>query len=173
HTHIACSTCAGPVPLVIKWSMEASLFDRLHATTTVLSRLAEAGAPVASPVPSREGAVREVVAGPRCRLSLAVLPEVSGQWLDTSDLAADEAAGRALADLHRRRGGLSEVPPPLRQRRGRRDRTVSSAEGADLKDRIAAWLGRGGDRLAPEAAATLRSLVEAAPAFEDAPQLIH
>src|SRR5699024_8971958 len=67
----------------------------------------------------------------------------------------------------------SEVPPPLRQRRGRRDRTVSSAEGTDLKDRIAAWLGRGGDRLAPEAAATLRSLVEAAPAFEDAPQLIH
>jgi homoserine kinase type II len=173
HNAIAWATSAGHGPLVIKWSMEAGLFDRLHATTTVLSRLAEAGAPVASPVPSREGAVRVVVAGPRCRLSLAVLPEVSGQWLDTSDLAAVEAAGRALADLHGRLGELSEVPPSLRQRRGRRDRTVSSAEGADLKDRIAAWLGRGGDRLAPEAAATLRSLVEAAPAFEDAPQLIH
>lgn len=173
HNAIAWTTSARHGPLVIKWSMEARLFDRLHATTTVLSRLAEAGTPVASPVPSREGAARVVVAGPRCRLSLAVLPEVKGQWLDTNDLAAVEAAGRALADLHGRLGELSYVPPPLRQRRGRRDRAVSSAEGADLKDRIGAWLDRGNDRLAQEAAATLRSLIEAAPPFEDAPQLIH
>src|SRR5699024_12878969 len=113
HKAIAWATSVGHDPRVIKSSMEAGLFDRRHATTTVLSRLAEAGAPVASPLPSRQGAARVVVAGPRCRLSLAVLPEVSGQWLDTSDRAAVEAAGRALADLPDRLGDLSAVPPPL------------------------------------------------------------
>src|SRR5690625_6620404 len=38
HNAIAWATSVGHDPLVIKWSMEAGLFDRLHATTTVLSR---------------------------------------------------------------------------------------------------------------------------------------
>lgn len=172
HNAIAWATSPQHGPLVVKWSMEAGLFDRLQATTSVLSQLAEAGVPVASPVHSADGSVRVVVSGPHCPLSLAVLPELSGDWLDPSDLSAVAAAGRALADLHGHLGEISEVPPPLRQRTSRRDRTVSSAAGG-LRHRIDSWLAQSGANLAPEASTTLRSLLETAPELEDTPQLIH
>ncbi|UVI35116.1 phosphotransferase [Brevibacterium spongiae] len=161
--------------LVVKWSMETGLFDRLHATTTVLSHLSETGAPVAPPVHNRDGSVRTVVDGPRCPLSVAVLPELAGQWLDTTDLDAVAAAGRALAELHNRLGEVIDVPAPLaRGEVPRRSAVgVSAAEPEDMRGRIRSWLAQGGESLAPQASAALADLLESAPALEDAPQLIH
>ncbi|WP_432945878.1 phosphotransferase enzyme family protein [Kribbella sp. CA-253562] len=87
-------------PLVVKWSRAQGQFDRLEASTGLLRVLDERGVPVAAPIPAPDGRVRVVVDGPACELSLAVLPEVTGDWLDVEDEDAVRAAGACLAELH-------------------------------------------------------------------------
>lgn len=111
-------------PLVVKWSLMRELFGQLEATTRLLRAMDERGVPVAAPVRALDGRDRVVLDGPIGELSLAVLPEVSGDWLDVGDDDAVRAAGACLAELHNAlsqydderlgdAGRASAVPPGL------------------------------------------------------------
>ena len=86
--------------LVVKWSADAGAFPRLGASTRLLHHLDARGVPVAAPIPSRDDDVRPRVSGPLGDLSVAVLPEVSGDWLDVADPVAVRDAGACLARIH-------------------------------------------------------------------------
>jgi Ser/Thr protein kinase RdoA (MazF antagonist) len=115
-------------PMVVKWSRAQPLFGRLEASMRLLRVLDERGVPVAAPVRALDGRERVVLDGPAGELSLAVLPEVAGDWLDVGDEEAVRAAGACLAQLHnalvgyederlshaeRAAYGLGEGLPPL------------------------------------------------------------
>ena len=147
-------------PLVVKWSGAAERFPRLAATTRLLTHVAAHGIPVAEPLRARDGEVRVEADGPSGPLSLAVLPEVEGDWLDVTDLRTVHAAGACLASLHRTLeeaelgGPAQDSPPPL-------------------ADRVKGWLTERDPGRAPEASAHLAALLAQLPELEGSPQLIH
>ena len=86
--------------LVIKWSRAVPHFDGLAASTQLLSWLGDRDLPVAVPIRSAGGDDRVVLDGPGGPLSVAVLPELAGGWLDVDDATAVRAAGACLAAVH-------------------------------------------------------------------------
>ena len=143
-------------PVAVKFSAAAEHFARLAGTTQLLTHLATHGLPVAAPLPTRDGSTRVVADGPAGQLSLAVLPEVEGDWLDVADLRAVHAVGACLASLHHALGDVDpgDAPRPLRTR-------------------LAGWLDERDPGRAPAASARLAALLEGLPELEDSPQLIH
>ncbi|GAB3823251.1 phosphotransferase [Kribbella italica] len=87
-------------PLVVKWSVVPELFAVLEASARLLRVLDERGVPVAAPLRALDGRERAVVDGPIGALSVGVLPEVTGDWLDIENDEAVFAAGACLAQLH-------------------------------------------------------------------------
>ena len=146
--------------LVVKWSREERLFPRLEATTGLITSLADQGIPVAAPLPARDGAVRVVTDGPIGPLSIAVLPEIDGTWLDVTDLDAVRTVGTCLARMHEVLGELAlpalEGPPPRPPR-----------------EWVRTWLEKHDHRRAPSAPARLAALVHDLPDLVDTPQLVH
>ncbi|WP_125778317.1 phosphotransferase enzyme family protein [Antribacter gilvus] len=162
--------------LVVKWSHSQRLFARLEASTWLLRALADRGVPVAAPVATTDGRDRLTLAGPSGPLSLTVLPELTGDWLDVTDEAAVVAAGACLAEVHRALGAIGrDLPPAARAAAGLG--TGAAAEPAEasaaLRQRIDDWLARGDRGFAPEASQRLKSLLSAAPDLDDEPQLVH
>lgn len=147
-------------PLIVKLSRARDRFAHLAATTRLLSALAAQGLPVAAPLPSRAGPVRLEVDGPSGPLSLAVLPEVDGAWLEATDLRTVHAAGAALATLH---GALADADTA----------DLSSAPSSSLPDRVSSWLSDHDPGRAPAASAHLAELLADLPAPSGAPQLVH
>ncbi|MFC4242726.1 phosphotransferase enzyme family protein [Gryllotalpicola reticulitermitis] len=113
--------------VVVKWSRALDQFHRLDASTRLLGLLAERGFPVARPLLSASGSARVVTDGPVGKLSLAVLPELAGEWLNVGDEAAVRAAGAVLAELH---AALATIRP---------DAALAN-EPVDWRSRIAGWL---------------------------------
>ncbi len=147
--------------LVVKWSRAEALFPVLEATTAVLGTLGAQGLPVAAPLPAVDGRVRVVRAGPLGRLSLTVLPELTGEWLDVTDQAAVRDAGACLARLHEALADCSDDRLP------RGARTSASATG------IRHWLADEGHRLPADVAQRLDELLTDLPELEDRPQPVH
>jgi Ser/Thr protein kinase RdoA (MazF antagonist) len=142
--------------LVVKWSRAHESFGLLDASTRLLRKVAEQGIPVATPFPGVDGPDRVVLAGPIGALSVTVLPEITGDWLNVDDPQEVWAAGACLAELHRALGTI-QAPGP----------------GADPKERIAGWLA-GADRgLAPEASSRLTEFLSTAPELDDQRQWVH
>lgn len=146
---------------VVKWSRDRDRFPRLDASTRLLRDLAAHDLPVAAPAASTAGHVRVELEGPAGRLSIAVLPELPGSWLDVTDRDAVRAAGACLADLHRALR-ISDVDPALREGSPRSVRT-----------RIEGWLSSQRHRAGNAAFSRLERLVEDAPPLEGGPQLVH
>ncbi|GAA1430298.1 phosphotransferase [Microlunatus lacustris] len=147
--------------LVVKWSRTLAQFDGLAASTQLLRWLGDRGLPVAVPIPTAGGDDRVVLDGPVGPLSVAVLPELDGGWLDVEDLTAVRAAGACLADLHL----------ALRGRTDPRLRRPAAMEPPDR--RIRRWLSDSDPGLAPGASARLRTLVAALPPWDGSPQPVH
>lgn len=153
--------------LVVKWSRAAELFPSLDASTRLLRALADRGIPVAAPFATPDGLDRVVLDGPSGELSVAVQPELLGDWLDVTDRAAVLSAGAYLAKVH---GALGAAQPGA---------VVVTASGttaarpAELLQRIDDWLADGDPGLAPEASRRLRDLLAGAPELDDEPQLVH
>jgi Ser/Thr protein kinase RdoA (MazF antagonist) len=147
--------------LVVKWSGVPWLFASLDASTRLLRGLADQGLPVASPFATASGRDRVVLDGPAGGLSVAVLPELTGDWLDVSDLAAVHAAGACLARVHLALGA------------GSHDAFWKTADSRSLEERIEAWLREGDRGLAPEASRRLAALLGAMPELADDRQLVH
>ena len=149
--------------VVVKWSCAPERFERLAASTQLTTLLAERGVPVAAPVPALDGSTRVVLPGPVGPLSVCVLPEVAGDWLDVADLDAVRAAGACLAQVH---AALAEAPAEL-------EVAVEPTAGGALADQVGAWLADHDHGLVPEASTRLAALAAGAPALDDAPQLVH
>ncbi|MDN6400922.1 MAG: phosphotransferase, partial [Brachybacterium sp.] len=116
-------------------------------------------------------AVQEVPRLPlsdRSPLSLAVLPEVAGNWLDGADLGAVHAAGAGLATLHE---ALHDVAEDARSDSAAAALTTTAPR--PLPERVSGWLAGRDPGRAPEASTRLAELLTALPAPSDAPQLIH
>lgn len=151
-------------PLVVKWSCDVPRFPALEASTELLSELDRKGVPVAAPLPSQDARVRRELAGPLGPLSLAVLPEVDGHWLDVDDLAAVRDAGAALARVHAAlRSCTGRLPAP----------TAGATAQEEPADRIRRWLAQSDHGAVPEASQRLAHLLEQAPALTAEPQLVH
>ncbi|GAA1530765.1 phosphotransferase [Kribbella lupini] len=95
-------------PLVVKWSRAQALFGQLEASARLLRVLDERGVSVAAPLQSTDGRERVVIDGPLGDLSVAVLPEITGDWLDITDEDAVHAAGVCLAELHNALSGYED-----------------------------------------------------------------
>lgn len=102
--------------LVVKLCRAEGRFAALAASMRVLDHLGRRGLPVPAPVPSLSGQVRITVEGPMGPLSLAVQPDVSGDWLDVADGAAVRAAGACLARLHEELRDQTDVRLPSTSR---------------------------------------------------------
>lgn len=148
-------------PLVMKWSRAQDRFEALEASTRLLHALGEHGAPVAAPLPARDGRVRVVLNGPAGPLSAAALPELTGDWLDVDDLDAVHSAGTALATIHQ---ALAASPVKSAQ---------PPAPPPDLDKRITGWLARSDRGCAPEISRRLQRLLADAPPLDAPPQLVH
>lgn len=146
--------------LVVKWSREERLFPRLEATTGLIMALAEQRIPVASPLPARDGALRVVTGGPSGPLSVAVLPEIPGTWLDVADLGAVRTVGACLARMHAALAALDLS-------------ALAGPAPRPLRERVLGWLGDHDRGRAPAASARLASLVQDLPELTDPPQLVH
>ena len=146
--------------LVVKWSREERLFPRLEATTGLITHLADQGIPVAAPLPARDGAVRVVTDGPIGPLSIAVLPEIAGTWLDVTDLEAVRTVGACLARMHE---VLGEPALPA----------LEGAPPHQPRERVRTWLEEHDHSRAPSASARLAALVDDLPDLVDTPQLVH
>ena len=148
--------------LVVKWLRARELFASLETSTRLLRRLAGRGIPVASPVATADGLERVVLEGPSGSLSVTVLPELLGDWLDVRDHAAVRSAGACLAEVHRALGAIhNDLSPPM------------AMPAKELRKRIDDWLA-GEDRgFAPEAARRLKDLLLGSPELDDEPQLVH
>lgn len=146
--------------LIVKLSCAQERFGRLAATTRLLADLGLPGVPVAAPLPDRGGRVRVETDGPSIPLSLAVLPEVDGAWLDVDDLGAVHAAGACLAAVH---GALGDADTAA----------LSPVAPSPLPGRVSTWLSARDPGRAPTASAHLAGLVAELPAPSDAPQLVH
>lgn len=99
-------------PLVVKWSRVPELFGQLEASGRLLRVLDERGVPVAAPLQSKDGHERVLIDGPIGELSVAVLPEIAGDWLDIADEDAVHAAGVCLAELHNALRGYEDEQLP-------------------------------------------------------------
>lgn len=152
---------SGNGPLVLKWSNAEDHFERLDASTKLMTRLDRQGVPVAAPLPSPDGRVRVVCAGPLGPLSVTVSREVAGDWLDVTDDAAVRAAGACLAELH----------VVLREHADDRPEPVGRADTPG--GRIQRWLARSDHGRAPAASARLAAMVADLPDFDDGRQLVH
>lgn len=146
--------------VVVKWSMDEGLFNHLDLSSRLMLDLTGSGVPVPSPVLTTGGDVRAILDGPSGRLSVTVVPEVDGVWLDIQDGVAVHAAGACLARLHQ---GLAAVDgqawPP--------------ASPQPLLARIQMWLDERDRGFAAEASLRLRDLLSRSPALEEATQLVH
>ncbi len=156
-------------PLVVKWSRQGRLFSALEASTRLLAELGAQGLPVATPIPSADGAVRVELEGPTTTLSLAVLPELAGDWLDVTDKAAVHAAGASLARIHQALGTLSgptlaALPEDVRS---------LTSKGPALPECVGQWLQERDTGTAPAASARLAALWAEAPVLETGRQLVH
>lgn len=147
--------------LVVKWSRAEDQFERLDAAAQLLTWLDGQGLPVAAPLSTPHGPDRVLLAGPLGALSVVVLPELDGDWLDITDETAVRAAGAALAQLHTAMRGYVD-------NRFRRDNA-----GTPLTDRVARWLTDGDRGLAPAASSRLRGLLADLPPLDDRLQLVH
>lgn len=148
-------------PLVVKWSRAQERFASLEISARLLRVLGGQGVPVAAPIASIDGRDRVVLDGPLGPLSIAVLPELAGDWLDPEDEASVWAAGACLAELH---DALRSHPV---------DRMLTTAEVAGLAERIDGWLAHHDRGLAPAASRRLMELVATLPELDDEPQLVH
>lgn len=147
--------------LVIKWSHALPHFDALAASTQLLRWLGERGLPVAVPIPTAGGEDRVVLDGSLGPLSVAVLPELDGDWLDVRDPTAVRAAGACLAAVHL-------------TLRGYTDRRLWRPAEVETPDRrVRRWLSNGDPALAPEASARLTRLVATLPPLEGPSQPVH
>lgn len=146
--------------LVVKWSRAFSMFPRLAATTELLAALAAHEVPVAAPLPAGDGAVRVVADGPAGPLSIAVLPEIVGTWLDVRDVEAVRTVGAELARLHE---VLGELPAPA----------LEQSPPRPPRERVLDWLAQHDHHRAPAASSRLAALVQELPELEDVPQLVH
>ncbi|WP_129667738.1 phosphotransferase [Phytoactinopolyspora endophytica] len=147
--------------LVVKWSRARERFTSLEASTRLLRTLAERGIPVASPIATADGLDRVTLQGPSGALSVTVLPELTGDWLDAKDHAAVLSAGACLAEVHRALGASHHDVPPI------------STRAKGLNERIDDWLARRDRGFAPEASRRLKRLVSRLPELDDEPQLVH
>ncbi len=102
--------------LIVKWSRARERFAGLDFSTRLLRAVSGHGIPVARPIATAHGLVRVVLDGPSCALSAAVLPEVTGDWLDVNEPAAVEAAGVCLARVHRALAACGRDVPPTSPR---------------------------------------------------------
>ncbi|WP_328296020.1 phosphotransferase [Kineococcus sp. NBC_00420] len=141
--------------LVVKWSRDTARFARLDTSTSMLRTLDRRGVPVAAPLATRDGRERVVLAGPLGDLSVTVLPELHGDWLDVGDLAAVHSAGAWLAKLH------AAFPP------------APGGSTSPLRPRLETWLETSDRGLVPTASARLSALLTRVPPLEDAPQFVH
>ncbi|APX32388.1 hypothetical protein BH708_06245 [Brachybacterium sp. P6-10-X1] len=151
--------------LVLKWSRARERFPALESSTRLLSAVAALGVPVAAPLPARDGRVRVGLEGPSGPLSAALLPEVSGQWLDVADLAAVRSAGSTLAQLHAALRPLEHGSSVM----------VSQAPTTveDPARRLGRWIIESDRGLAPEASRSLAQRLTDAPPLETEQQLVH
>lgn len=147
--------------LVVKWSRAEARFAALYASTSLLRTLAARGLPVAAPVPTLDGLDRVALHGPSGPLSVTVVPELTGAWLDVEDPVSVHAAGACLAEVHR----------ALAAHRYEASATSTRAEGQ--RDQIVDWLASGDRGLAPDASHRLEDLLAGLPELDDEPQLVH
>jgi Ser/Thr protein kinase RdoA (MazF antagonist) len=156
-------------PLVVKWSRATERFAALERTAELVRDLDDRGIPVAAPVPSRAGRVRQVLPGPAGDLSVTVVPEVAGDWLDVGDLAAVHAAGATMARLHTALAGhLGTDGEGWKDGQG-----WGGGEVWGTAERITTWLTDTDPGFAPRASRRLAELVASAPEPDDEPQLVH
>lgn len=156
-------------PVVVKWSRQSGIFAALDTSTRLLAELGAQGLPVAAPIPSADGAVRVVLEGPGSPLSVAVLPELAGDWLDVTDQAAVHEAGASLARVHQALGALSG---PTLAALPQDVRTLAS-RGPALPECVGQWLQDRDPGTAPAASARLAVLFAEAPVLGTEPQLVH
>lgn len=153
-------------PLVLKLSRERSRFAALAASTRLLHRLAALGVPVAAPLPARDGLVRLELDGPGGPLSLALLPEIQGDWLDVEDLSAVRSAGRTLAAVHEALRAAEEPSESVGE-------VSVEMMGEEPIERIRRWLAASDRGLVPEASRRLARLLEEASPLRQEQQLVH
>jgi homoserine kinase type II len=147
--------------LVMKWSRAESRFAALTASARLLSHLGRRGLPVATPIPALTGQDRITVDGPLVPLSVAVQPELSGDWLDVADGVAVRAAGACLARLHE-------------ELRAYHDERLPTTSRINVSmDAIQRWLADGDSDLAPGASSRLGRLAVGLPDLDREPQLVH
>ncbi len=147
--------------LVIKWSRAVPHFAGLAASTQLLSWLGDRGLPVAVPIRSAGGHDRVVLDGPGGPLSVAVLPELDGGWLDVDDAAAVQAAGACLAAVHLALEGYTDA------------RLWRPAEVEPPDRRLQRWLVDGDPDLEFGATARLVELVTGLPPLGGRSQPVH
>ena len=147
--------------LVVKWTSARHRFAGLAASARLLRRLDQQGIPVAAPIGALDGQVRVVRDSPLGALSVAVLPELAGDWLDVRDDAAVRAAGACLAELHGALRGYSDHGLP------------SLTEAEALTDRVDRWLANHDRGQAPEASSRLKTMVAEILPLADEVQLVH
>ncbi|MDJ0394079.1 phosphotransferase [Rhodococcus sp. G-MC3] len=147
--------------VVVKWSRAQERFAALDASTRLLRLLADRKIPVAAPIATSNGLCRVEVPGPTCALSIAVLPEVTGSWLDVTDRAAVFSAGACLAGVHEALRDILDSPTAMPKPKNK------------LNDRIDRWLAVADSGRAPEASRRLAELLSAACPLDDEVQLVH
>lgn len=148
-------------PIVVKWSRAVDRFGALSFAASLSDSVSARVDTVSAPVRTGDDQTRTVVGGPSCPLSVTVLPEQFGGWLDIDDRAAVHSAGAALADLHRAFGSVyveSTYTPPA---------SISPRE------RVLGWLGKFDHQRVPEASRRLRWSITEVPELRSQPQLVH
>lgn len=147
--------------LVVKWSRAPERFPGLDATARLVRLLERQGVPVAAPVAASNGQDRVVQDGPRGPLSIGVLPELSGDWLDVADETAVRAAGACLAQVHEALRGQND------------ERLVRPGVDEPLRSEVGRWLTDHDPGRAPAASLRLAALLSQLPDLDDEPQLVH
>jgi Ser/Thr protein kinase RdoA (MazF antagonist) len=147
--------------VVVKWSRAVERFPSLDASSRLLRTLAERGIPVAMPIATADGRDRVTLDGPAGPLSVTVLPELTGDWLDVKNRAAVLSAGACLAEVHQALGASHHNVSPV------------SVRAKQLKARISDWLAGEDCGFATEASRRLKDLLSGAPDLHDEPQLVH
>ncbi|WP_041289817.1 phosphotransferase [Kribbella flavida] len=152
--------------LVVKWSRAEQRFEELAASARLLGALAARGVPVAAPVPAVDGRTRVVLGGPSGKLSVAVLPEIDGDWLDVGDEAAVHAAGACLASLHHALAEYADADPAV-------SHGATGDSGEDLRERLTKWLATDDRGVTLAASQRLAAAVAALPPLDTREQLVH